>query len=63
MRFAKVLKLGRTRTDVGVDLYNIFNSNNGTAFNQSFGFDGSTWLRPTAILNPRAVRFNLTFNY
>jgi hypothetical protein len=63
MRFAKVLKLGRTRTDVGIDLYNILNSNNGTAFNQSFGFDGSTWLRPTAILNPRAVRFNLTFNY
>jgi hypothetical protein len=63
MRFAKVLKLGHTRTDVGVDLYNIFNSNNGTAFNQAFGFDGSTWLRPTAILNPRAVRFNLTFNY
>jgi len=63
MRFAKVLKFGRTKTNVGIDVYNIFNSNTGTAYNQSFGFDGSTWLRPTAILNPRAVRFNITFNY
>ena len=30
----------RTRTNVGLDLYNLFNANTGTAFNQGFG-DGS----------------------
>jgi hypothetical protein len=44
----------------GVDLYNLFNANMGTAFNQNFGADGSTWLRPNANLNPRHVRFNAT---
>ena len=63
MRFAKVLRFGGTRSDVGIDLYNVFNSNTGTAFNGAFGNDGSTWLRPTAILNARFVRFNVTVNF
>jgi hypothetical protein len=63
MRFAKVLRFMGTRTDVGIDLYNVFNSNVGTTFNQNFGTDGATWLRPTAVLNPRFLRFNATFNF
>jgi hypothetical protein len=46
-----------------MDLYNLFNSNVGTAFNQGFGADGATWLRPTAVLNPRFARFNVTFDF
>ena len=49
MRFAKVLRFGRTRADVGIDLYNVFNTNVGTTFNGNYGSDGATWLRPTAI--------------
>ena len=63
MRFTKLIKIGRTRTNVGVDLYNLFNANTGTSFNQNFGTDGSTWLRPNAILNPRYVRFNATVDF
>jgi hypothetical protein len=63
MRFTKILRLGRTRTNVGIDLYNLFNANTGTSFNQNFGTDGSTWLRPNAILNPRYVRFNATVDF
>jgi hypothetical protein len=29
-RFAKILRLGKTRTNVGVDPYNVFNSNTAT---------------------------------
>jgi hypothetical protein len=63
MRFAKVLRFAGTRTDVGIDLYNVFNANTGTAFNGAFGTDGATWLRPTAIQNARFLRFNLTVNF
>jgi hypothetical protein len=48
---------------VGIDLYNLFNSNTGTGFNQNYGTDGSTYLRPNAILNPRYVRFNATVDF
>ena len=34
-----------------------------TTFNENFGTDGSTWLRPNAILNPRYVRFNATVDF
>ena len=63
MRFGKILRFGGTRTNVAIDLYNLFNANTGTAFNQGFGTDGATWLRPTAVLNPRFVRFNVTFDF
>jgi hypothetical protein len=63
MRFTKILRFGRTRTNVGIDLYNLFNANTGTTFNQNFGADGSAWLRPNAILNPRYVRFNATVDF
>jgi hypothetical protein len=63
MRFGKILRFGRYRTNIAMDLYNMFNSNVGTAFNQGFGTNGATWLRPTAVLNPRFARFNVTFDF
>jgi hypothetical protein len=63
LRLAKVLRFGATRTTVGLDLYNALNANTPTTYNQGYGTDGATWLRPTAILNPRFVRFNVTVDY
>jgi Carboxypeptidase regulatory-like domain len=63
MRFGKILRFGGTRTNIGIDLYNMLNANVGTAFNQGFGADGATWMRPTAVLNPRFARFNVTFDF
>jgi hypothetical protein len=65
MRFAKILRFGGTRADIGVDLYNLFNTNDGTAFQQSFDYatNGATWLNPTSIVSPRFARFNVTFSF
>ena len=64
-RAGKILKFGRTRTNIAIDLYNLFNSNTGTAFNQTYDpiTNGATWLAPTTVLNPRFVRFNVTFDF
>jgi len=63
MRFAKILRFGRTRTNVGIDLYNIFNTNTGTTFNQNFGTDGATYRQEVTLLNPRFLRFNVTVDF
>jgi hypothetical protein len=65
LRFGKILKFGKTRTNVAIDLYNVFNSNTGTAYNQTYDpvTNGATWLNPTAVLNPRFARFNVTFDF
>ena len=65
VRVGKNLRFGRTRTNVAIDLYNLFNSNTGTAYNQTYDpvTNGATWLAPTTVLNPRFARFNVTFNF
>ena len=65
MRFAKILRFGSTRADVGVDLYNLFNTNDTTTFDANFAYttSGATWLQPTAIVPPRFARFNVTFSF
>jgi hypothetical protein len=69
MRFAKVLRFNRTRTDIGIDLNNALNTNYVTAYNGTFIYNTdnsprpSGFLAPTAIYNPRFVRFNLTVNF
>jgi len=60
---AKTLQFGRSKTNVGIDVYNLFNSNTGTSLNTNYGLDGTTWLRPTAILNARFVQFSVTVSY
>jgi hypothetical protein len=71
MRFAKVFRFAGRRADIGVDLNNALNTNYPTAYNGTFlnGTDQvnvvrpSGFLTPTAIYNPRFVRFNFTVNF
>jgi hypothetical protein len=66
MRFAKIFRFADRRIDVGVDLYNLFNTNDATSFDQSFDYgvaDGGEWLQPTAIVAPRFARFNVTLSF
>ena len=65
MRIAKVLRFGGTRANVGVDFYNLTNANTGTTFEASYdpATNGTRWMRPTAVLQPRFVRFNVQFDF
>jgi len=68
MRFAKIFRFGRTRTDVGVDLTNLLNTNYATTFDGTYQLvnttqPGGTWNNPTAIYTPRYVRLNFTVNF
>jgi hypothetical protein len=70
MRFAKVLRFGGRRADIGIDLYNIFNVNTPTGYDGTYDYTpaaglgpGGEWLRPTSIVQPRFARFNVTVNF
>jgi hypothetical protein len=66
MRFAKVLRYNGRRADIGIDLYNLLNSNYATAYENEYNFvaaSGGTWNNPTTILSPRLARFNVTFAF
>ena len=69
MRFAKLVRFGRTRTDIGLDVNNLFNTNYSTGFNTTYIYTTDNtprpngWGTPTSIINPRFVRLNFTVNF
>ena len=65
MRFAKILRFGLSRYDIGVDVYNLLNSNATTGYEDTYQFttNGATWLIPETIMAPRIARFNVTVTF
>jgi len=59
-RFAKVLTFGRTRTNIGVDLFNALNVNTPLTFNQTFG---PRWLTPTSVLQARFIKLSAQIDW
>ena len=59
LRVGKIVRIGRYRSSLAVDFLNMFNANTPTGYQTNFG-DGSGYLVPTAILNPRLARLNVT---
>ena len=59
LRFGKVLKAGRSRSIVSLDLYNTLNTAVPVTINQAY----ASWLAPTEILNPRLVKFSVQFDF
>ena len=63
MRFAKILRFGRTRTTVGLDVYNLVNSASVLTYSQTFVPTTNTWLRPTGVLQARFVKFSAQLDF
>jgi hypothetical protein len=63
LRFAKILRFGRTRTNVGFDVYNILNSAAVLTYNQAFSPSTTTWLTPTSVLQPRFWKFSAQIDF
>ena len=60
VRVAKVLRFGRTRMDVGVDVFNLLNA--GTVLNSNSTF-GAAWLTPTLIMPARFAKVSAQMDF
>ena len=69
IRFAKVLRFGGTRSDIGIDLNNLLNTNYAAGYNTTYIYTTDNtpraggWGVPTSIFTPRFVRINYTINF
>jgi len=69
MRFAKIVRFRGTRADLGVDVWNLFNTNYSTGFENTYSYSigntlqGGNWNNPSTIYAPRYARLNLTFSF
>ena len=59
VRFGKLLRFGRTRANVGVDIYNALNSNAVLAVNDAF----ASWQQPIDILTARFAKLVFQLNF
>jgi hypothetical protein len=62
LRLAKVLTYGRSRTVVGVDIYNVLNSYAVLTYNNTF-VPGGPWLQPLTILTPRLFKITAALDW
>ena len=63
VRLAKILKFGRTRTNIGFDIYNIINTAPVLSYNLAYSPTTTTWLTPTAVLQPRFWKFSVQVDF
>jgi hypothetical protein len=63
LRLAKILKFGRTRTNVGFDIYNIMNTAPVLSYNLAYSPTTTTWLTPTGVLQPRFWKFSVQVDF
>jgi hypothetical protein len=61
-RIAKIVRFARTRTNVGLDIYNVLNANPILTYNPAFIPNGN-WLVPTSVLQSRFVKFSASIDF
>ena len=57
----KIFRFNSQRLTVGVDFYNLMNSNVTLGFNSTFVPGTPGWSFPTSYMNPRVIRLNAEF--
>jgi len=62
LRVAKIIRVSRTRMQLGIDVYNLTNTDAPTTYNMNYVPNGA-WLIPTAIQPARYVRVNTTIDF
>jgi len=64
VRLAKIVRFGRTRTTVGIDINNVFNSAAILDYNEGFIPGGrGPWLTPIAIMQPRYAKISAQIDF
>ena len=67
LRFAKILRFGRMRYNIGVDIINVTNSNAILTYNQTFNPAVTTgsqaWLAPQSVLTPRFFKLGAQIDF
>jgi hypothetical protein len=70
VKVAKNIRFSGRRLNVGVDVYNVVNSDAISSYNTNFVIDNpateaneNTWLNPMGLVSPRFLRLQIQFNF
>ncbi len=63
-RVSKILRFGGTRTNVGVDIFNLFNTNAVYQYFQTYNAaTRATWLQPSSLVAARFAKLSVQFDF
>jgi hypothetical protein len=63
-RVARNFRVGRSRIQGFVDIFNVFNAGTVTGVNTNYSLAATNpWMNPTAILTGRTLRFGAQMNF
>ena len=62
-RVTKILRFARTRTNIGLDLYNALNSSAVLTYNNTYSPTSTTWLTPTSVLTARLAKISAQIDF
>jgi len=65
LRFGKIFKYDRSRTNITLDVYNLFNSNTTEVYQRSYSAPGpgSAYLNPLSIMSARFFKITAQFDF
>ena len=58
LRVSKIFRTGRSRMNIGVDLYNVFNSSAVLTRQQAYSPTSTAWLTPQSVLAARFAKIS-----
>jgi hypothetical protein len=61
LRLGKIIRAGRTRSNLSLDIYNVFNSDVLSGLTATY--TATTWLAPTSVVPPRLLKVSWTFDF
>jgi hypothetical protein len=62
LRVGKIVRFGKSRVNVGLDVYNLLNSAAVLSYNQAFIASGR-WLTPTSVMTARFAKISAQFDF
>ena len=63
LRVAKIVRVGRTRTTVGVDIFNALNSSAVLTRQQAYSPTSTAWLTPTGVIDARFAKITAQVDF
>jgi hypothetical protein len=63
LRVSKILRFGARRINVGLDLFNLFNTNAVYQYAQTYTGTGATWLQPSSLVSARFVKLGMQLDF
>ena len=63
LRVSKILRFSGRRANVGVDFFNLFNTNAVYQYNTTYAGNGATWLQPSSLVTARFAKLSVQFDF